>query len=535
MTTDAFMPINNSNNPNTWEANTIADWLFNGMKNIDTIKNSLTNAFKPLVLNDDLDLERQLVRHFTKAGDRATLQLFQGLEQAITKCLITPDSYGPLRGLVYMLGETAHINNFKPLLRELIAGLLKDKPASDEALLILINVLAGLSPDKAALELLKEFEQANNDQAWWPSFTPLIFLAYVIENPGNWPSLLEKQRPGLKTLANDLDPKRFFSEFTHTLGVERIAKQLYQLDLNSQARPNKDNNASIEIGADKWFVDKLLGRSNSPLFALKDEQGDWVLTKRTIYPTGSRSRITLDENGNLERMLKSFNDEQRCEFLANKLVSSFAEEDIAGEEFEHALNEFGFTFSKADVLHFVSLASDKQQIDEEIRNAIRQHLDRLANNTELIDLTSSQQKILDISRALTEAKLFLTLENFQEVVSYTISKAQSVNYPEKIVEKDTQDLMAFGFISERMGSKVPFYYAASSLEIKILPKEASELNEVLSKDVIPRLKDVKQKKMEQSDKIFKDTNKGKEEGYKPYRNTDFLPLTPGFFNEPLAA
>ena len=167
---------------------------------------------------------------------------------------------------------------------------------ANTSLLKIINVLASLAPDHEAVELLRKFRRTSKN--WRPDFAALTFIAYITEDPDNWPSYLAELRADFKDKDSEgdlaetkLHPKIFFTFVANTLGVERIAKQLCELDLKSKFEAQEiDGNRCIagEIDADKWFVDKLLGLSNSPLLPLSDKNGKWCLLERQSYPVGER-------------------------------------------------------------------------------------------------------------------------------------------------------------------------------------------------------------------------------------------------------
>lgn len=321
--------------PNQWTEKEIGKWLLNGMQCWDEVDEPWLNAFKPLSLYHDQDLERQLIAHFAKTDSHAIQNFTIGVVNALEHWNRTLYSYAALEGLLHIVVEISALETL-PLIRKLILEDLQG--ASEECqstLLVAINSLACLSPKREAITLLKEI-QSRDKPIWHSKFAPLTFIAYIVADPNDWPKYLADLRSDFMQLEGnpdtDLDPEIFFVEVVDIIGVHIIAKNLHKLDINSNPAPDE------LMDADKWFIDKMIGLSNSRLIVLRGhEENQWNLMYRKHYPCGQRYTVALPNNDEFNSISSRLNNifqgytyfaDKQCEFLAEELINAIKSKAI---------------------------------------------------------------------------------------------------------------------------------------------------------------------------------------------------------------
>lgn len=485
------MPVMNTP-PNTWNFKTIGEWLLKGMQNWDDIENPWINAFPPLALHNDLDLERQLVSYFTKAGDESAEHLQQGLLWALTKWRLTKHSHMALKGLLYMVTETKVTEPYASRIWELLTkDLQTNTPEANAALLTVVNTLASMSPDTGAVELLKKFH-ALGEPKWRPNFAALTFIAYIVKEPDAWPRYLAELHSDLKSIEEKLNPKIFFVRVSNILGIERIAGQLHQLDMKSDFVANAEKKCMEgEIDADKWFVDKLLGLPNSPVFAMNEKEC-WYLRDRNAYPVGKKFRVDLPDIAEYSQISKRFpglfngyNNEEACLVLVKQLLAAYAGKGLGETDFEIHARELFSTFGEPIVLHYIASVISVEQFDGNKREQIKQLLTKIASYSIPVSLPEPEQSILKIIDELSTEGVNLTYRGIQKLLLPFCDKENALfeSTPEvlyEILDRLSQKGLIVGQSNLRLSS---FYVSQNRNNVN----HTNRIGENFIMEIIPEL------------------------------------------------
>lgn len=386
---------------NTRDATAIGKWLLDGMMEWDKLENPWVNAFPPLVLYNDLDLERQLFNHFVNAGDESIKRFQNGLKLALEQWKNQiPYNYEALQGLLYLVSGTGTTVPFVDILWELMTQHLQtNTPEADFTLLIAVNTLVSLSPDPVAVNLLKKFHtEGKADKLWRSNFAALTLQTYIENDPQNWTKYLAELRDDLKTIEQKLNPRIFFVRVVNILGLQCIADQLHKLDLDEITQQILSNGL---VKNDKWFIDKLLGLDKSPAIALRNKKGQWYLTDRDEFATtGKKYFIELTESKTSERLLqlfKVYNNEEKCLPLVKQLLAAYVAKDINKTTIKNKINVLIHTFGEPVVLHFIAAEICLKQFDKDTRKQISELLlTETSNRQKTPKLTEQEQCILKI-------------------------------------------------------------------------------------------------------------------------------------------
>jgi len=386
--------------PNTWESSTIADWLLQGLENLDDQENPWTNAFPPLVLHGDIELELQLVSHFTSAGGEATECLTQGLLLALEKWRTGKRTFVVLKGLLNMIAEIDQIARFETVFWQLLTeDLQADDADSVYGLRKLVNVLASLSPEPCALKLLQDFYQLGKPK-WRPNLAALLFIAKIVDQPDQWSTYFRELRGDLKAMEHMLDPDIFFDHISNVLGTECIASQLRQLELG-------------QSNTDAWFLEKLLGLPESPVKALRNDNNQWILIKPKNYFLGKEGLVVLPINGDYSRINNQFdsmfkginNDRNRCHAILSNLISFYSKNTLKYSILSEVFKLLFCTFQHAIVVdEFIALLSKCKDVTTrgEMLDAISAYaLNNLPETTQ----TRIAEFVLNRQLKLTEIRL----------------------------------------------------------------------------------------------------------------------------------